>query len=147
MNENIEIGRRIATARKKAGLNKKELAEKIQVHPSTIGHYEDGTISKIKVPMISSIALALHVNPMWILGKSEFINESDMVNDFSLMSSPLLSASEKSLIKNFRSLNAEGQKAAAKIVKSFTTDPDYAAKPETETHAPGETEEESMQSA
>ena len=129
MNENIEIGRRIATARKKAGLNKKELAEKIQVHPSTIGHYEDGTISKIKVPMISSIALALHVNPMWILGKSEFINESDMVDDFSLMSSPLLSASEKILIKDFRSLNAEGQKAAAKIVKSFTTDPDYAAEP------------------
>ena len=65
-----------------------------------------------------------------------------MVDDFSLMSSPLLSASEKSLIKDFRSLNAEGQKAAAKIVKSFTTDPDYADTPGTETPAPGETEEE-----
>lgn len=129
MNDNVEIGKRIEIARKKAGLNKKELALKIQVHPSTIGHYEDGSIAKIKMPIISSIALALHVNPMWILGKSQFVNEVDMVNDFTLMTSPLLSDTEKNLVSDFRSLNPEGQKAAAKIVKSFTTDPDYAAEP------------------
>lgn len=140
MNDNVEIGKRIEIARKKAGLNKKELALKIQVHPSTIGHYEDGSIAKIKMPIISSIALALHVNPMWILGKSKFINEADMVNDFTLMTSPLLSDSEKNLLSDFRSLNLEGQKAAAKIIKSFTADPDYAVEPATTSPDPEEKE-------
>lgn len=66
---NIEIGKRIRIAREKRGLNKKELAQKIQVADSTIKRYEDGDIKKIKMPVIESIANALHVNPMWIIGK------------------------------------------------------------------------------
>lgn len=66
---NIEIGQRIKLARERASLNKKELAHKIQVADSTIKRYEDGDIKKIKMPIIESIAGALHVNPMWIIGK------------------------------------------------------------------------------
>lgn len=75
---NKEIGARITTARERAGLNKKELAEKIGVADSTIKRYEDGEIKKIKIPVIESIANALSVNPMWIIGKSDnMYNYSD----------------------------------------------------------------------
>lgn len=73
---NIEIGNRIRIAREKKGLNKKELAQKIQVADSTIKRYEDGDIKKIKMPIIESIANTLHINPMWIIGK-EPIMERD----------------------------------------------------------------------
>ena len=67
---NKEIGKRIQVARTSAGLNKKELAQKIKVADSTIKRYEDGEIIKIKMPIIESIAYATAVNPMWIIGKS-----------------------------------------------------------------------------
>lgn len=68
---NKEIGKRIQVARTSAGLNKKELAQKIKVADSTIKRYEDGEIIKIKMPIIESIAYATAVNPMWIIGKSD----------------------------------------------------------------------------
>lgn len=122
---NLEIGKRITSARENAGLNKKELASLIQVHPSTIGHYEDGSITKIKMPIISAIARVLHVNPMWILGKSEFIKEEDMLTEFGLASSSLLSSAEKDLVSDFRKLNPAGKTAAAATVKGFTQMPQY----------------------
>lgn len=77
-----EIGERIKIARESKELNQKELAEKIQVHPATIKRYEDGFIQKIKMPIIQSIAIALSVNPMWLLGKSEFMQTSDMIENW-----------------------------------------------------------------
>lgn len=67
---NREIGNRITEARERKGVSKTELAEMIKVAPSTIKRYEDGTINKIKMPVIEAIANALNVNPMWIIGKS-----------------------------------------------------------------------------
>lgn len=76
---NKEIGLRIAEARKDANITAKELAEKISVAASTITRYEKGSISKIKMPVIESIAKVLHVNPMWLLGKSEHKEVKDMM--------------------------------------------------------------------
>lgn len=76
---NQEIGERISIARAKAGLNKKELAQKIKVADSTIKRYEDGVISKIKMPIIESIAYATAVNPMWIIGKSNDMEWPELV--------------------------------------------------------------------
>lgn len=67
---NKEIGLRIRQAREECGLNKKELASKVKVADSTIKRYEDGEIVKIKMPVIESIANALKVNPMWLIGKT-----------------------------------------------------------------------------
>lgn len=74
---NKEIGKRIEAARINAGLNKKELAQKIKVADSTIKRYECGEISKIKMPIIESIAFATDVNPMWLIGKSDQMNRID----------------------------------------------------------------------
>ena len=70
---NEEIGKRITEARTKAGLSGKELAEKIGVAASTITRYEKGTFAKIKLPVIEAIARELGLNPMWLLGKSEYM--------------------------------------------------------------------------
>lgn len=67
---NKEIGERIREAREEKGLSKAELAKIINVAPSTIKRYEDGTINKIKMPVIEAIANALNVNPMWLIGQS-----------------------------------------------------------------------------
>jgi len=68
---NIEIGNRIREARERAGLTKKEVANKINVADSTIGRYENGEIEKIKIPVIEAIANAIVANPMWIIGKED----------------------------------------------------------------------------
>lgn len=69
--KNLEIGKRIKEAREEKGLTKSELALRVKVADSTIKRYEDGEIEKIKIPIIESIANALQVNPMWIIGRSE----------------------------------------------------------------------------
>ena len=81
MANNKEIGSRITFARERAKMTKKELADIVQLHPSTIGHYEDGSIVRIKIPVIKAIANALHVNPLWITGRSEFIETEKMLAD------------------------------------------------------------------
>lgn len=68
---NKEIGNRIMQAREERGLNKTELADKIKVALSTITRYEEGEIARIKIPVIESIANALNVNPLWIIGEEE----------------------------------------------------------------------------
>lgn len=45
----------------------------------------------------------------------------------------ILTNQEQELITDFRKLNSAGQKVAAKVVKNFTTDPDYAIQTEQET--------------
>ena len=95
-----EIGQRIKLAREQKELNQKELADKIQVHPATIKRYEDGFIQKIKMPIIQSIAIALSVNPMWLIGKSEYINSPDMIENWSLSS---ISMTTFSLLKQKKS--------------------------------------------
>ncbi len=77
------IGLRITQARKAAGLKKVDLANKIQVAASTIGRYEDGTILKVSIPVIQAIAVACNVNPMWLVGKSEYMKTEEMLNAMS----------------------------------------------------------------
>ena len=66
---NQEIGNRIRIAREEKQMTKADLADLVKVAPSTITRYEDGSINKIKIPVIESIAKALNVNPLWITGR------------------------------------------------------------------------------
>ncbi|WP_051931883.1 helix-turn-helix transcriptional regulator [Clostridium sp. KNHs214] len=69
MINNIEIGKRIKERREELGLTIQYIADKVKVHKSTIQRYETGNIKDIKIPVIESIAKALQVNPMWIIGE------------------------------------------------------------------------------
>ena len=62
------IGTRIKDTREELGMAQKEVAEKINVAPSTIMRYEKGHILDVKIPVLESIARVLDVNPSWLLG-------------------------------------------------------------------------------
>lgn len=79
-NEHKEIGRRIALRRKELGYTLAEVAAEVGVVPSTIQRYEKGQFEKIKVPVIEAIASALHVNPSWLIGKTDDPTDDKMEN-------------------------------------------------------------------
>jgi len=71
MLSNIEIGKKIEYARNLRGLTHEEIGKRVGVAKSTIQRYEKGKIKSIKTPVVQSIALALSVNPLWVIGKSD----------------------------------------------------------------------------
>lgn len=68
---NAEIGNRIKYARDLRDVTLDDIAKKVGVAKSTIQRYEAGKITTIKIPVVESIAIALNVNPSWIVGKSD----------------------------------------------------------------------------
>lgn len=67
----MAIGQRIKEARTLRGLTMAQLGEKAGINKSSIKRYEDGAISKPRLPALNAIARALDVNPSWLLGISE----------------------------------------------------------------------------
>lgn len=65
------LGERIFYARQVRGLTLDNIAQAVGVHKSTIQRYEKDEYNNPKLPVIESIARALSVNPMWLIGKSD----------------------------------------------------------------------------
>lgn len=63
----MEISDRIKQKRKYLGLSKRELAEKIGVHETSIGKYEQGKVD-FPVSKIKKLAKVLGVSEVWLLG-------------------------------------------------------------------------------
>ena len=115
---NIEIGHRIPAAREEQGLTRKDLAMRIQVSPSTITRYENGKIDKLKMPVIESIAKALGVNPMWLIGKSEHKDICEMIDEWNAPSCPMSCTDhEKDLIRKYRCLPPPVQGAVDAMIE------------------------------
>lgn len=68
---NAEIGNRIKYARDLRDATLDDIAKKVGVTKSTIQRYEAGKITTIKLPVVEAIAIALKVNPAWVVGKSD----------------------------------------------------------------------------
>lgn len=71
-----QIGERIKQRRESLNISAEELAQEIGVHKATIHRYENGDFKSMKLPVIESIAHALRVNPSWLLGKSDRMEET-----------------------------------------------------------------------
>lgn len=71
MNDNIEIGRRIKSAREEKGMTQEELGKILGLNKSSIQRYETGKIQKIKLPILENIAFILNVNPSWLALKTD----------------------------------------------------------------------------
>ncbi len=110
---NIEIGKRIHNARTLRKYTLDEVAQKIGVAKSTIQRYENGKITKIKLPVIDSIANALAVNPAWLVGKSEEMEIHTPTN------------SSSKILQYYNKLNELGKKEATKRVEELTYFPQY----------------------
>lgn len=107
MFSNIEIGTRISSARNMKCLTLEDVASKVGVAKTTIMRYEKGTISKIKLPVIESIAHALEVDPNWIIGNTDV--------PFTSFSTPAqdLKPDEERLLADYRDASEEIRGAAA----------------------------------
>ena len=103
----ILIGQRIKDRRDELGMSLGDLGEMVGVAASTIMRYEKGVIGKIKMPIISSIASALRVDPSWITG---VVDEKGTYNK-----SESLSLSNEALAM------AEKYEAAPPVIKRVVT--------------------------
>lgn len=108
---NKEIGTRISTARELRGMTLETVASSVGVAKSTIQRYEKGSIAKIKLPVLESIAHSLMVNPNWLIGN---------IDDPAPLSSPLpttpameLTPEEAQLVDDYRDASPEIRGAAA----------------------------------
>lgn len=100
----------------------KKLEESMKIHgcdvsASTLQRYEAGIIPNVPYDSIIALSEIYQVSPCALMGWDR---------------APLLNRAESELLYDFRKLNTAGQKAAAKVVKSFTSDPDYAIQTESE---------------
>ena len=100
----------------------KKLEESMKIHgcdvsASTLQRYEAGIIPNVPYDSIIALSEIYQVSPCALMGWDR---------------APLLNHTENELLSDFRKLNPAGQKAAAKVVKSFTSDPDYAIQTEPE---------------
>lgn len=109
--KNNEIGNRIKYARSLRNDTLDNIAKKVGVAKSTIQRYENGKIGTVKLPVIESIAIALNVNPAWIIGKS---------NDMEL---PVPKTPK--IIEYYTQLNDIGKIEATKRVEELTYLPQY----------------------
>lgn len=103
---NIEIGNRIKYARNLRDVTLDEIAKKVGVAKSTVQRYENGKIESIKLPVVESIAIALNVNPAWIVGKSNAME--------------LPSQQVPKIMEFYNQLNDIGKHEATKRVKELT---------------------------
>lgn len=110
----MEIGNRIKYARNLRDATLDDIAKKVGVTKSTIQRYENGKITSIKLPVVESIAIALNVNPAWIVGKTD--------------SMELPSQKFPKIVEYYELLNDMGKQEATKRVEELTHLPKYVKK-------------------
>lgn len=71
MDKRIEIGKRIKQRREELCMTQKELGEALWLNKSTIQRYENGIITKIKIPVLHAMAKQLNVDPRWLALKTD----------------------------------------------------------------------------
>lgn len=81
----IEIGKRIKLAREIKGITQEQLGKEVGMNKSTIQRYETGQVSKIKLPVIESLAKCLDVNPDWLIEKSNIMEALNPKSSYNLM--------------------------------------------------------------
>ena len=108
---NKEIGERISSTRDLRGLTLDDVAVHVGVAKSTISRYENGTISRIKLPVLESIAKVLQVDPNWLVGNADIPTVP--------AATFTLTADEETLITDYRSMNPEGKTAALAAVRGL----------------------------
>ena len=122
MDVNSKIGARIKSRRNELDLTQEQVGKIVGVTKSTIQRYENGLIKDLKMPVIQAIANSLHVNPDWIIlktDKKEVCKQNNFKNELGL------SNSELKLLHTFNLLNNIGKKEAQKRIEELTLIPTY----------------------
>lgn len=115
----MDIGERIKCIRKQRGFSAELIAEKIGVSPSTIYRYENNDISAMKIDKLKLLADFFGISACDLLGWYEDDPITVTVDPDARSDDDPLSASEQSLLDDYRQLNEEGQELAAKQVHAL----------------------------
>ena len=67
----MKIGEKIKRLRLEKGMTQEELGKKVGVQKAAINKYELGIVVNLKKEMISQLARALDVNPVWLMDDDE----------------------------------------------------------------------------
>lgn len=67
----MTIGEKIKRLRKERGLTQEELGNLIGVQKAAINKYETGIVINLKRDVISKLAKALDVNPVWLMDEND----------------------------------------------------------------------------
>lgn len=65
---NSNVGQRIFEARKRRKISRKEVADFLQVHETTIKRYEDGNTKKLPTDRLEKIAKYLNTSIEYLMG-------------------------------------------------------------------------------
>lgn len=138
-----QFGERLKKARKEKGLTQADLAQKMQVSINSIRLYEAGTRSP-SMATLNKMAAALNVDVNWLF-QGYTLEQHDEAFFRRVRHEPPLSERELYLLKHpndepaqqeqedleariirdFRNLNAEGQRVAAERLEELTQLPKY----------------------
>ena len=110
------MGLRIKQKRTEKNITQDDLAKTLGLNKSTIQRYETGKIKAVKLPVIEAMARLLHVNPAWLIGKSEEETPSYSVH---------LDSKSQELLNNYNKLNDLGQHEVRKRASELTEIPRY----------------------
>ena len=105
-----KIAERIESRRQQLGLTLDDIAKEIGVARSTVQRYEKGVISKIKLPVIESIARELLVNPDWLCCKTDIMEDLRFIHNDKENPAPLL---------------GDGNPSDMELLDAYRNAPDY----------------------
>jgi len=105
------IGDRIHYSRIKKSMTLDDLADAIGTTKQNISRYEKNIITNIPMNRLESIAAALDVSPVWLMGWAES------------SSTQRLSQAEEQLISLYRGLNNQGRQLLLMNAETFAGNP------------------------
>ena len=79
-----DIGERIKDLRIKKGMSLQDVADRLEVNRSSVMRWEKGEISKIKLPVLETLAFLFGTTANYLLcgdEKEEWVNENSIKND------------------------------------------------------------------
>ena len=129
-----EIGERIRKIRKQKRIEVPYIAEKTGLNKATINRYEKGEVSKIKLPIIEAIASILEVNPNWLTGLTDDMEnkQTKPISLFARNLSFLLQSTNTSRLELAKELGYNSEKIIQKwendVVEPSTDDAFIIAK-------------------
>ena len=99
----MTFGERLVEARKKAGLNQKQLAEALEITPTRLNYWEKDK-REPDIFMIKKISSLLHISSDYLIGSI-----AEDYQEQKKSSSPFLAADERNFIKKYRVLSEHGK--------------------------------------
>lgn len=112
---------KIREFRKQNGWTQKDLGDRLGVKFNTVSGWENAVSEPLQ-------------NQLFTMAKLFGVSINDLFPPTT--KNRALNQDELELIKNYRNLNPEGQRAAAKLIKGFTNDSDYRLEADKEKTVP-----------